>query len=67
MPKTTPADDLLGAAEVCKILKADRSTVLRWANAGLLDHLKMPGKTGAFLFRRSDVIDFARRERGGVA
>lgn len=58
MPKTP--DDLLGAAEVSQILRADRVTVHRWAKSGRLPSQKLPGKTGAYLFRRGDVKDFAR-------
>lgn len=63
MPKITSPDDLLGAAEVCQILQADRSTVLRWASSGRLRHSKLPGRTGAFVFRRIDVEDFAEQMR----
>lgn len=41
------------------MLQADRSTVLRWANTGRLKFEKLPGRTGAFLFRRGDVEEFA--------
>ena len=53
MPNT---DDLISVAEVAERTKVDRRTVHRWVESGrLVPALKIPGKTGAYLFRRSDV------------
>lgn len=48
-------DDLIGTAEVTRILGVDKATVLRRIEAGkLVPALKMPGPNGAYLFRRAD-------------
>lgn len=50
-------DDLIGTSEVCELRKVHRSTVKRWVDAGKLKpaHV-LPGKTGAMLFKRTDVL-----------
>ncbi len=52
----TRADEEIVAAEACQILERDRATLLRWV---ALDRVKatrkLPGRTGAFLFRRGDI------------
>jgi predicted site-specific integrase-resolvase len=49
-------DDLIGTAEVTRILGVDKATVLRRIEAGkLTPAFKMPNKNGAYLFRRADV------------
>lgn len=54
MPPTKP--DLIGSAEACELLGIDRSTLTRWVDTGRLDYwVKMPGKTGAYLFEREAV------------
>lgn len=55
---TEPHQDepLIGTAEVCRIKGVHRSTVKRWVDEGrLTPAVKLPGKTGAMMFRRSDV------------
>lgn len=48
--------DLIGSAEACDILGVDRTTLLRWAAAPRLPSVKMPGKTGAVVYKRADVL-----------
>jgi excisionase family DNA binding protein len=49
--------DLIGTSEVCALLGVDRSTVKRWVDRERLKPAgKMPGATGAYLFRRGDVL-----------
>lgn len=49
-------DELIGTADVCALRGVNRSTVKRWVDSGRLTPAqKLPGKTGAMLFRRSDV------------
>ena len=57
MPKHTPTDtELIGSAEVCRLHNVHPSTVSRWVGTGDLTPVhKLPGKNGAFVFRRSDV------------
>lgn len=53
--------DLIGTAEACAILGVDRSTVKRWVDRGRLKSAgKLPGPTGAYLFRRSVVLALKR-------
>ncbi|MFA4084835.1 hypothetical protein ONA92_24350 [Mycobacteroides salmoniphilum] len=52
----TSADDEIVAAEACRILGRDRATLLRWVAADKVKATrKLPGATGAFLFRRGDI------------
>ena len=56
-----PSDPPIGAAEAARILGCDTTTVQRWARTGKLPiALKMPGVTGALLFRREDVEALAK-------
>lgn len=49
-------DELISAQDAERLLKKDRRTIHRWAASGKLPVAhKLPGDTGAFLFRRSDV------------
>ncbi len=49
-------DELIGSADACDLLSIDRSTLSRWVSAGkLAPALRLPGPTGAFLFKREDV------------
>lgn len=48
--------DLIGTADAAKILGVSERTAKRLASSGRLPAaVKMPGETGAYLFRRSDV------------
>lgn len=49
------ADALLSADEVARSLRAERSTIIRWARSGDLPGHKLPGKTGSWVFRAGDV------------
>lgn len=56
-------DDEIVALEVCGILGIDRSTLIRRVQAGrLIPTRKLPGRTGAYLFRRSDVMAAAAQK-----
>lgn len=46
-------DDLLTVREVAERLKVARTTVLRWAAAGHLPHVRLP--SGALRFREADL------------
>lgn len=58
-----PKPDLVSAAEACQMVGVDRSTLLRWAKSGRLRPAMQvgSGKTGAYLFRRSDVKRLAAK------
>jgi excisionase family DNA binding protein len=54
MHKESPSQ-YIGAAEVCRILGIDRSTLSRWVKEGrLVPAMKLPGLRGPFLFNRTD-------------
>lgn len=55
MPKR--GEELLSTTQVCDEFGGlDRSTVVRWVQMGHLQAaMKLPGATGAYLFRRADV------------
>lgn len=49
-------NDLISTTEVARLLGIDRSGVIKRVKAGDLSPVqKLPGRTGAYLFRRSDV------------
>jgi predicted site-specific integrase-resolvase len=49
MPLTTPG--YLSSGEVCDIVGFDRSTLSRWIKDGTaVPAMRLPGKTGAYLF-----------------
>lgn len=51
-----PTDDLIGAAEAAEVIGIDRSTLTRWVAAEkITPALRMPGQSGAMLFRRAEV------------
>lgn len=55
-----PAQDLIGTAEICRLLQCNPATVGRWVASGKLTPAhKLPGKNGAFLFTRADIEKFA--------
>lgn len=65
MPKTErpPSNDLVPTAEAATILNRHVRTVHRLVAEGLLSPaVKIPGKTGAYLFHRADVVALAGRE-----
>ena len=48
--------ELLGVTEAAKLIGCSDRTVKRLAKSGALPHAhKLPGATGAYLFRRADV------------
>jgi hypothetical protein len=62
----TGMEDLIGTAEVTRILGVDKATVLRRIKAGLLvPAMKMPssGGNGAYLFERSQVMALKETQR----
>lgn len=63
MPKSKAADELLTSTQVGQILNRSGRTVIRQAESGLIPiATKLPGPNGAYLFRRSDIDEFAKRE-----
>ncbi|MDR3033903.1 MAG: hypothetical protein LBV78_12495 [Kitasatospora sp.] len=62
--------DLIVTAEAAAIAHVDVATINRWAKSGRLAvAAKLPGRTGANLYRRADVEQIAAglRARWGVA
>jgi predicted site-specific integrase-resolvase len=48
--------DLIGSAEVCRLLHKNQATIGRWVTSGRLTPVhKLPGKNGAYLFNRTDI------------
>lgn len=53
-------EDLIGSAEVCRLLGIDRSTLVRRVQAGSIPAaVKAPGSNGAYLFDRELVTALA--------
>jgi hypothetical protein len=53
---STSTTDLIGSAEVCDWADIDRATLIRHIAAGkLAPVVKLPGKTGAYMFDRRAV------------
>lgn len=48
--------ELIGTAEAARLRGVDMRTIQRWAASGVLEPVvKIPGRTGAYLFNRSDI------------
>ncbi|MEX3644500.1 helix-turn-helix domain-containing protein [Mycolicibacterium porcinum] len=59
--------EFVGSSESCKILDIHPVTLTRWVGSGVLTPAhKLPGKNGAYLFRRADIEALAA-ERAGEA
>lgn len=59
----TESRDLIGSTEAAAITGADARTIQRWAATGTLaPAVKLPGRTGAYLFHRADVEALATRK-----
>lgn len=57
-------EDLIGTAEVCRILECDKATVLRRIDAGkLVPAHKLPGPNGAYVFTRTQVLALKEAQR----
>lgn len=65
MPKIdAPTGDLIGSADVCQLAGIDRSTLSRHVAAGhITPRVRMPGRTGAWLFDKQDVALYIARHR----
>lgn len=60
--------DLLTTTQVAALLGVSQETVNRWARTGRLPIAhKLPGRTGANLFRRRDAEAFRPTRRGSAA
>lgn len=56
MTRTEDDLDLIGTAEVADLLEIHRSVVTRRVSAGgIVPVKKLPGKTGSYMYRRSDI------------
>jgi hypothetical protein len=63
MPKGT---EFVGSAETCRILEIHPATLLRWvADEKISPAHKLPGKNGAYLFKRADVDQLAAERAEG--
>ena len=50
------SDEMIGTAEAARMLGVDKTTMTRRAAEGRPEPVvKLPGRNGAFLFRRADV------------
>ncbi|KNY06856.1 hypothetical protein [Microbacterium sp. GCS4] len=53
-------NDLIGTAEAAKMLRIDRSSLVRRVRAGTVDTVqKLPAATGAYLFDRAVIEQLA--------
>lgn len=60
--------ELVASSEARRILDIERSTLVRWAQTGVLRPAqKLPGPNGAYLYRRSDVEALAKKLAEGAA
>lgn len=51
--------DVIGTAESARLLGVNPVTITRWAAEGKLPFAgKLPGKNGAYIFRRADVLRY---------
>ncbi|HZL03964.1 MAG: helix-turn-helix domain-containing protein [Actinomycetales bacterium] len=50
-----PTSELLGTAEVAQLLSKDVRTVHRMIRRGEIPAQKLPGRTAAYIIRRTDV------------
>jgi predicted site-specific integrase-resolvase len=48
-------DEILNTTAACEILGVERSTLNRWAQMGRVPVMKLPGHTGAYIYRRGDI------------
>lgn len=68
MHTATSSDEVTTREALAILGLTDPSTVSRYVALGtLVPSRKLPGRTGAFLFRRSDVEEFAARRAGDAA
>lgn len=59
MSKPAPsAGDLLTTAQVAELTPWSVTSINRWAQKGILPAIKLPGRTGAYLFNRADIETF---------
>ncbi|WP_067200161.1 helix-turn-helix domain-containing protein [Microbacterium sp. XT11] len=57
-------NELIGTAEAAKMLRIDRSSLVRRVRAGTLEPVqKLPAATGAYLFDRALIERLASGER----
>lgn len=61
-----PEEDFLTTQQVSELTGWSVTSINRWALKGALPARKLPGRTGAYLFARSDV-ELYRGERGTAA
>lgn len=62
VPMANP-EDLISSIEAAELLGVGRSTLTRWVQSGRLSEaMKLPGETGARLFRRADVESMMNTE-----
>lgn len=58
MPKLDPQPDLVSTAEAARLLNCHVRTIHRLVVSGeLAPAAKVPGLTGAYLFRREDIVN----------
>lgn len=68
VPDVPDVPRLISTAEAAKRLRVTTRSIQRWAGEGLIPAMKMPGRTGAFVFT-PDAIEAVRLdglERDGV-
>lgn len=60
-------DTTLTSATACSVLGVDRSTLVRWVQAGRIRPVfKFPGSNGAYLFERADVEQLREQRTVGA-
>jgi excisionase family DNA binding protein len=60
--------DIISTREACEFLGVDRSTLIRWVDAGKVTPLrKFPGYTGGYIFYRAEIRRVAAVRAAAVA
>ncbi|AON97401.1 LamD-like [Gordonia phage Nyceirae] len=64
---TSSEDPPISTLEAARVLGVVPVTVQRWARQGVIAAEKMPGKTGAYIIRRSELERFRSARADGAS
>jgi hypothetical protein len=51
--------DHITSGDACRILRVNATTLAKWARDGAIPSTKLPGRNGAFVYKRADIERFA--------
>jgi excisionase family DNA binding protein len=49
-------EEWLSTLQAAELVHVNRVTIFRWIKSGRLVGIKLPGRTGSWIFRRADVL-----------